>query len=107
MDMDYELKVNRDGSLSYSDEEEEEQTLIMVDEDGNEVECEVLFTFDCEDTGKSYAVYTDNTEDEDGNTVVYASIVSDDTDELLPIETEEEQEMINELMEDFVNGELE
>lgn len=104
MDMEYELNLNGDGTLSYSDEEPD--TIVMVDDEGNEVECEVLFTFDCEDTGKSYMVYTDNTMDENGDMNVYASIVSDDSDELLPIETEEEQEMIEELMEDFVNGTL-
>ncbi len=104
MSQDYELNLNADGSLSYSDEEPE--TIVMVDEDGTEVECEVLFTFDCEETARSYMVYTDNTVDENGDTVVYASIISPDTDELLPIETEEEQDMINELMEEFANGTL-
>ena len=46
----------------------------VFDEDGKEVECEVLFTFDSDETNKSYMVYTDNTVDEDGNTRVYASI---------------------------------
>ena len=53
---------------------EEKTNFTVVDENGIEVECEVLFTFDSEETNKSYIVYTDNTTDEEGNTKVYASI---------------------------------
>ena len=47
---------------------EEKTKFTVLDENGNEVECEVLFTFDSEETNKSYIVYTDNTTDEEGNT---------------------------------------
>ena len=43
-----------------------ENTFKMITEDGKEVTCNVLFTFDSEETGKSYIVYTDNTKDERG-----------------------------------------
>ena len=33
---------------------------------GTEVECTILFTFDSEQTKKSYLIYTDNTKDESG-----------------------------------------
>ena len=33
---------------------------ITILKDEKEVECEILFTFDCEETGKSYVGYTDN-----------------------------------------------
>ena len=45
--------------------------IIKNDKDEN-IECDVLFTFDNNETGKSYIVYTDNTMDELGNTKVYA-----------------------------------
>ena len=48
--------------------------LKVINEDGIEIICDVLFTFDNADTGKSYIVYTDNTKDESGNVQVYASI---------------------------------
>ena len=52
----------------------EEMKFKMVDETGKEKECEVLFTFESEETNKNYIVYTDNTMDEIGNIKVYASI---------------------------------
>ena len=71
---------------------EEKTKFTVLDENGNEVECEVLFTFDSEETNKSYIVYTDNTTDEEGNTKVYASIFNpnDEKTELIPIETDRE-----------------
>ena len=51
--------------------------IIVKNENGNEIECDVLFTFDSEDTNKSYIVYTDNTKDELGNTKVYANTFDD------------------------------
>ena len=35
----------------------------MIDENGNEVVYDVLFTFENEETQKNYIVYTDNTFD--------------------------------------------
>ena len=46
----------------------------VLDETGKEIECEMLFTFDSDETGKNYIIYTDNSLDEEGNTRVYASI---------------------------------
>ncbi|MBQ3307268.1 MAG: DUF1292 domain-containing protein [Bacilli bacterium] len=34
---------------------------ILMEKNGKEVECDVLFTFDSLDTMKSYVAYTDNT----------------------------------------------
>ena len=52
----------------------EDISFTMVNEEGKEVKCDVLFTFDSDETGKSYVVYTDNTTDEDGYVKVFASI---------------------------------
>ncbi len=46
----------------------------IKDDKGNELVCDILFTFDNEETKKSYIVYTDNTKDENGKVRVYASI---------------------------------
>ena len=72
---------------------EEKMTFKVVNDEGKEVECEVLFTFESDETKKNYIVYTDNTLDEEGNTKVYASIYNPDEDEtkLLPIEYDEIQ----------------
>ena len=38
-------------------------TFSMLDENGNEVVYDVLFTFESDETGKNYIVYTDNQRD--------------------------------------------
>lgn len=83
--------------------ERENMTFTVVNDEGKEVECEVLFTFESEETHKNYIVYTDGTFDEEGNTKVYASIYDPDSDEskLLPIETEKEWKIIEVILEEL------
>jgi len=80
---------------------EEKNTFKIMDNEGKEVVCEVLFTFDSEETNKSYIVYTDNTTDDKGNVKVYASVYKPNSDstELLPIETEREWKIIETILE--------
>ncbi len=91
---------------------EEKMTFKITDETGKDVEYEVLFTFESDETKKNYMVYTDNTKDEQGNTKVYASIYNPDEDntKLLPIQTEEEwnviEKILNQLQEEAQNGNL-
>ena len=84
---------------------EETMTFKVINDEGKEVECEVLFTFESDETKKNYIVYTDNTIDEEGNTKVYASIYNPDEDEtkLLPIETEKEWKIIETILEELQN----
>ena len=85
---------------------EERMTFNITNDEGQEVECEVLFTFGSDETGKNYMVYTDNTVDEEGNTKVYASIYNPDEEDqtLQPIETDKEwtiiETILNELQEE-------
>lgn len=51
----------------------EEAKLIVKDENGEEREYYKLFTFDSEETGKSYVAYTDYSTDEKGNVVIRAN----------------------------------
>lgn len=54
--------------------EELESGKIKITNDlGEELVCDVLFTFDSDETKKSYIAYTDNTTDEKGNIKVYAN----------------------------------
>ena len=75
-----------------------EMTFKILNDDGTETECEILFTFESDETKKNYIVYTDNSVDEEGNTSVFASTFNLDedggVDKLLPIETEAEWEVI-------------
>ena len=81
----------------------ERMTFKVLNNDGKEVECEVLFTFDSDETGKSYMAYTDNTKDENGNVKVYASIYNpeDENPKLMPIETEKEWKLIEAILDEI------
>ncbi len=73
----------------------EDMTFTVVNDEGKEIKCDVLFTFDSDETGKNYIVYTDNTKDENGNIKVYASIYNpEDTTKLEPITSEKEWKVI-------------
>lgn len=81
---------------------EDKNTFTVINEEGKEVVCNVLFTFDSDETKKSYIVYTDNTKDNQGNIQVYASIYDpkqEDNMELLPIETDKEWKVIETILE--------
>ena len=74
----------------------------VVNEFGEEIECEVLFTYEDANTNKYYIAYTDNSLDEDGvSTRVFASTFdpNEESPILHPIETEEEWQKIEELLE--------
>jgi len=73
----------------------------VIDKDGKEVECEVLFTFESEETEKNYIVYTDNTKDINGNVRVFASIYdpSREDSELMPIKSNKEWKIIETILE--------
>lgn len=80
---------------------DKENTFIMLDNEGKEIECEVLFTFESDETNKNYIVYTDNTKDEEGNVRVYASIYDPEQEntELKPIETDREWKVVETILE--------
>jgi uncharacterized protein YrzB (UPF0473 family) len=79
---------------------EEKMTFKIKNESGKEVEYEVLFTFDSEETNKSYIVYTDDSLDEAGNIKVYASSYTPGKEqtELFPIETDKEWKIIETIL---------
>ena len=78
-------------------------TFKIMGDNGQEIECEVLFTFESDETGKNYIVYTDNTLDEQGNTKVYASIYTpnEENTNLIPIETDKEWKIIETILEEL------
>ena len=51
----------------------------ITNEEGKELECEVLFTFDSDEFKKNYIVFTDNTLDENGRPVLFSGTVRDIT----------------------------
>lgn len=85
---------------------ENENKLTYIDENGNEVLCEVLFTFNSEEFGKNYVLfYPVGSEDEDGNINVMAAAYVEGPDgnvgELSNVETDEEWDLIEEMLESF------
>ena len=77
-----------------------ENTFKVIDREGKEIEFEILFTFESDETKKNYMVYTDNTKDDEGNTKVYASVFNPEAEplELLPVETEREWKIIETIL---------
>lgn len=69
----------------------------VLDEDNNEVPCDVVMTFTNEEEGKEYIAYTDGTEDEDGTPVLTVSRCTyiDDNLELFDIEEGEEMDFVS------------
>lgn len=78
----------------------ENNTFKVINENGEEITCDILFTFDSEETKKSYIVYTDNSKDESGNIQVYASIYDPQmkNSKLEPIETDAEWKIIETIL---------
>lgn len=80
--------------------DEKKGIFTIINDEGKEVECEILFTFDSDETKKSYIVYTDNTLDDQGSTKVYASVYdpTGNNPSLMPIETEKEWLVIENIL---------
>ena len=80
---------------------EESLTFTTIDDDGQEQTFEMLFTFECNLTGKNYIVYTDNSLDEQGCTRVYASVYDplEQPPRLQPIVDEEEWALVETVLE--------
>ena len=54
----------------------EEMTFKVMNDNGEEVECQVLFTFENEENGKNYIAFPDGTiDEEDGCTKIYANVI--------------------------------
>ena len=78
----------------------ENNTFKVINNEGKEVTCDILFTFDSEETKKSYIVYTDNSKDAEGNVQVFASIYdpTQQNPKLEPIETDQEWKIIETIL---------
>ena len=83
----------------------ESMKFMMVKPNGEEVECEILFTFEHRETGRNYVVYTDYSFDPAGKTKVFAAwyIPNSPDSKLMPIESEEEWHMIEIMLAELQN----
>ena len=78
----------------------EKNQFTILNDEGVEKTYDVLFTFDNDETKKSYVIYTDNTIDSNGNVEVYASIYDpkDSHSKLEEIKTEKEWKIIETIL---------
>lgn len=83
----------------------EEKTFTVIDEEGNEVLYEVVLTFKSDETSKSYVIYKLPGEEEEE---VFAAIYDEDAKDggnLIQIESEEEWDMVEEVLNTFLEEE--
>lgn len=92
----------------------DENQLTVIDENGTEILCEILFTFDSDEYNKSYVVYYPagaENEDENGNVDLHVSAYTPNSNgeggELMPVETDEEWDMIEEVINTFLEDDEE
>ncbi|RYG74777.1 DUF1292 domain-containing protein [Lentibacillus lipolyticus] len=91
---------------------EEKERIIIPDENGEEHLFEVLFTFDVDKTGHSYIAVVPVDQQENEEVEVYAfryeeQETNDDDLSLFPIESEEEWEMVEEMLNTLVDEDSE
>lgn len=92
---------------------DEDSFLTLVDDEGNEELCQIIFTFEAEELGKKYVIFsrvsdiekyysTDDCDDEKIEVGAARYIEGENgTGELVEIETEEEWELIEEALGQF------
>ena len=87
----------------------EDNKVVFKDENGNDKEFELLFTFNSDKTGKNYAVLgiLDENEELDIIAASYVPTEDDDLGELFPIEDNEEWAMVEETIDAFFEEDTE
>ena len=86
--------------------EQNENKIVIIDEEGRERVCEILFTYQNPDTQKNYVVLYPidelDSDDEEMDLFAYSFVENEDGDgELFTLETDEEYDMINEVIDQF------
>lgn len=78
----------------------------ITNDEGNKVKCEVLFTFESNETHMNYIVFTDNSLDVDGSTKVYASVYDPEGKDqtLKPVESKKEWKVIETILAKIQNA---
>ncbi len=73
---------------------------VVILKDGKEVECDILFTFDSEDTGRSYVGYSDHSIAKNGRENIYVSSYNPNAEEIVfeNITDQNELEMVQDVL---------
>ncbi|ERJ13715.1 DUF1292 domain-containing protein [Haloplasma contractile] len=89
----------------------DENFITIIDENGDEILCEIIFTFDSDEHKKSYVLYSpveNNDEDDSDDEQVevlcsaYEQSPEGNVGKLIPIESDEEWDMIEEVFNTFL-----
>lgn len=71
-------------------------------EEGKEIECEMILSFYVREKDKNYMLFTDNTYDEENNLNVYAYYNTSNDETMIPITETNEFNMINHMYQNVV-----
>ncbi|MFZ7133867.1 MAG: DUF1292 domain-containing protein [Eubacteriales bacterium] len=82
--------------------EEKDNTIVLLDEEGNEIEFELVITIEKE--GKEYALLK-NVEDDSEDMYAFFIDEDDEGDVLIPIEDDEEIQEIQDVYDELINQE--
>ena len=78
--------------------------MTVIDENGQEKEMEILFTYHSEEFGKDYVVFFTDEEEEDLSAAVYVE-KDENGGELTEISSDAEWEMLDKVLEEYLEGE--
>lgn len=78
----------------------EGRNVIILNENGEEVVCDIIFEFDSSETNKHYVAYTNYEKDDKGNFQVFASCCDPNIENapLEPIQTEAEWNTVEQML---------
>ena len=87
----------------------DENYLTVVDEDGNEILCEILFTFESDETDKAYVFYVpvEGVDDDSEVEVLCSSYIPEEDGsigQLFEIDSDEEWDMIEEIFDNYMSS---
>ncbi|KRM88903.1 hypothetical protein FD21_GL000622 [Liquorilactobacillus vini DSM 20605] len=85
--------------------EKQDELIILVDDQGNEVLYQILFTFDSDDYEKSYVLLipADAQPEEQVDVLAFSYDPADANSELREIESDEEWNMVEGVLDTFLN----
>lgn len=84
----------------------DDKTIVVTGDDGKIIEYEIILTFDSPESGKKYVIYKLPEEDEEVLAAVYEE-EADGEGVLTEIQTEEEFEMIQDILDSFLDDDEE
>ena len=83
--------------------------LKIINENGKTEEFKILFTFRCEELDNDYIAFTNESFDDEGNSVIYIAYYDPDKEmgDLTPVTDEDELKMAYEVLDEILKSEQE